>query len=173
MALSRQSPRPRFRRRATARAESCVSRRSHGSDRIAVGSGDHCERRGRSRLPALDAERRSPTRSFAPGHDMLEEKDAAAPAPAVAMRDEDGALRAEFVEHVAQAIGEDDSTALRGLVGDLHAADLGDVIEALEPELRPRLVLLLGRDFDFLALTEVDGTIREAILKELGAAAAA
>jgi magnesium transporter len=104
---------------------------------------------------------------------MLEEKDAAAPAPAVAMRDEDGALRAEFVEHVAQAIGEDDSTALRGLVGDLHAADLGDVIEALEPELRPRLVMLLGRDFDFLALTEVDGTIREAILKELGAAAVA
>jgi magnesium transporter len=104
---------------------------------------------------------------------MLEEKDAAAPAPAVAMRDEGGALRAEFVEHVAQAIGEDDSTALRGLVGDLHAADLGDVIEALEPELRPRLVMLLGRDFDFLALTEVDATIREAILKELGAAAVA
>jgi Mg2+ transporter (mgtE) len=104
---------------------------------------------------------------------MLEEKDAAAPAPAVAMRDEGGALRAEFVEHVAQAIGEDDSTALRGLVGDLHAADLGDVIEALEPELRPSLVMLLGRDFDFLALTEVDATIREAILKELGAAAVA
>jgi magnesium transporter len=104
---------------------------------------------------------------------MLEEKDAAAPAPAVAMRDEDGALRAEFVEHVAQAIGEDDSTALCGLVGDLHAADLGDVIEALEPELRPSLVMLLGRDFDFLALTEVDATIREAILKELGAAAVA
>jgi len=104
---------------------------------------------------------------------MLEEKDAAAPAPAVAMRDEDGALRAEFVEHVAQAIGEDDSTALRGLVGDLHAADLGDVIEALEQELRPRLVIQLGRDFDFLALTEVDATIREAILKELGAAAVA
>jgi magnesium transporter len=59
------------------------------------------------------------------------------------------------------------------LVGDLHAADLGDVIEALEPELRPRLVMLLGRDFDFLALTEVDATIRESILKELGAAAVA
>jgi len=104
---------------------------------------------------------------------MLKEKDAGAPAPAVAMRDEDGALRAEFVEHVAQAIGEDDSTGLRGLVGDLHAADLGDVIEALEQELRPRLVIQLGRDFDFLALTEVDATIREAILKELGAAAVA
>ena len=104
---------------------------------------------------------------------MLEEKDAAAPSPAIAMRDEDGALRAEFVEHVAQAIAEDDSAALRELVGDLHAADLGDLIEALEPELRPRLVKLLGRDFDFIALTEVDATVREAILEELGAAAVA
>jgi len=104
---------------------------------------------------------------------MLEEKDVAAPAPVVATRDEEGALRAEFIEHVTQAIAEDDSVALRGLVGDLHAADLGDVIEALGPELRPRLVTLLGHDFDFLALTEVDATIREAILKGLGAAAVA
>ena len=32
---------------------------------------------------------------------------------------------------------------------------------------------LLGRDFDFLALTEVDATVREAIVEELGAAAVA
>ena len=104
---------------------------------------------------------------------MLEEKDAAAPAPVDAMREEEGALRPEFVEHVAQAIADDDPAALHGLVGDLHAADLGDVIEGLEPELRPRLVKLLGRDFDFLALTEVDATVREAIVEELGAAAVA
>jgi len=107
---------------------------------------------------------------------MLEEKDAAAPSPAIAMRDEDGALRAEFVEHVAQAIAEDDSAALRELVGDLHAADLGDLIEALEPELRPRLVTLLGRDFDFIALTEVDATekvMKEYVLHPRGVAAAA
>src|SRR5262249_45817332 len=104
---------------------------------------------------------------------MFEEKDAAAPAPLVAMRDEEGALRAEFVEHVVQAIAAEDSAALRELAGDLHAADLGDLIEALEPELRPRLVKLLGRDFDFIALTEVDATIREAVLAELGAPAVA
>jgi magnesium transporter len=34
-------------------------------------------------------------------------------------------------------------------------------------------VKLLGRDFDFLALTEVDATVREAIVEELGAAAVA
>jgi magnesium transporter len=104
---------------------------------------------------------------------MLEEKDAVAPAPVDEMRDGEGALRAEFVERVAQAIAGDDAAALRAVVGDLHAADLGDVIEALEPELRPRVVKLLGRDFDFLALTEVDGSVREGILAELGAAAVA
>ena len=53
------------------------------------------------------------------------------------------------------------------LAGDLHEADTGDLIEALDPELRPRFVELMGRDFDFTALTEVDDTVREEILEEL------
>ena len=57
--------------------------------------------------------------------------------------------------------------ALRELVGDLHEADVGDLIEALDPELRPRLIALMGADFDFTALTEVDDTVREEILEEL------
>ena len=48
-------------------------------------------------------------------------------------------------------------------------ADVGDLIEALDPELRPRLVELMGHDFDFTALTEVDDTVREEILEELPA----
>src|SRR5262249_15710851 len=82
-------------------------------------------------------------------------------------RDGDGALRAGFVERVAQAIDAADVPALRELVGDLHEADLGAVLEALEPEKRPRLVELLGIHFDFSALTEVDGAVREEILWEL------
>ena len=35
------------------------------------------------------------------------------------------------------------------------------------PSLRPRFVELLGREFDFTALTEVDDTVREEILEEL------
>ena len=76
-------------------------------------------------------------------------------------------MREDFVERVAQAIAAADSAALRELVGDLHEADVGDLIEALEPELRPRLVRLMGHDFDFTALTEVDDTVREEILEEL------
>jgi magnesium transporter len=100
---------------------------------------------------------------------MLEEKDVAAAPPPVALRDEEGAVRGDFVERVAQAITTGDSAALRELVGDLHEADVGDLIEALDPELRPRLVKLMGHDFDFSALTEVDDTVREEILEELPA----
>ena len=74
---------------------------------------------------------------------------------------------------VAQAIAAADSTVLRELVSDLHESDLGDLIEVLDPELRPRLVALMGHDFDFTALTQVDDTVREEILEELPAKAVA
>ena len=83
------------------------------------------------------------------------------------LRDEEGALNAAFVARVAQAIEALDVPALRDLVGDLHEADVGAVLEGLEPELRPRLVELLGIDFDFTALTEVDDAVRDEILEEL------
>src|SRR5262249_17583498 len=105
--------------------------------------------------------------SIAARYEMLEEKDVTAAASADALRDEDGAVRADFVERVAQAIATENSTTLRELIGELHQADVGDLIEALDPELRPQLVKLMGHDFDFSALTEVDDTVREEILEEL------
>ncbi|HKS65340.1 MAG TPA: magnesium transporter, partial [Xanthobacteraceae bacterium] len=88
-------------------------------------------------------------------------------APAPALRDADGAIRPEFVETVAEAVAGRDAGLLRALVGELHEADTGDLIEALDAELRPQLIELMGRDFDFTALTEVDDTVREEILEEL------
>ena len=83
------------------------------------------------------------------------------------LRDEDGAIRADFVAEAARAIEAVDVPKLRVLVGDLHESDLGALLEALDPDQRPRLVELLGIDFDFTALTEVDDTVREEILDEL------
>jgi magnesium transporter len=83
------------------------------------------------------------------------------------LRDEKGAIRADFVAEAARAIEAVDVPALRILVGDRHESDLGALLEALEPDQRPRLVELLGIDFDFTALTEVDDTVREEILDEL------
>jgi magnesium transporter len=83
------------------------------------------------------------------------------------LRGDDGTIRADFVAQVSSAIEAGDVPALRRLVGDLHESDLGAVLEALEGEQRPRLVELLGIDFDFTALTEVDDTVRDEILEGL------
>jgi magnesium transporter len=101
-----------------------------------------------------------------------EETTAAADGPG-ALRDEDGAIRAQFVEQVTQAISRKDGATLRTLVADLHEADTGDLLEALDPQYRPRLIELMGADFDFSALTEVDDTVREEILEELPSATVA
>jgi magnesium transporter len=98
---------------------------------------------------------------------MIEEKDTTTAAAPVELRGPDGELRPEFVERIGQAIERGDTAELRNLVGDLHEADVGAVIEALDSELRPRLVELMGSDFDFTALMEVDDTVREEILEEL------
>ncbi|MCA0423710.1 MAG: magnesium transporter [Proteobacteria bacterium] len=83
------------------------------------------------------------------------------------LRDEDGNLRASFVAEVHAAIANDNRAELMALAGDLHESDLGELIEALESEDRPRLIALMGRDFDFTALTEVDYAVREEILEEV------
>src|ERR1700749_1394273 len=85
----------------------------------------------------------------------------------VPMRNEDGEIRHEFVEEITHAIEAGDATMLRACVAELHEADLGDLIGALEPDDRVRLVELTGRDFHFSALDEVDDTVREEILEEL------
>lgn len=83
------------------------------------------------------------------------------------IRDEEGALDPAFVERVATAIEVHDDAVLKQLVGDLHESDLGDVLQALDPGSRDQLVRLMGADFDWVALTEVDETIRNAILESI------
>jgi magnesium transporter len=83
------------------------------------------------------------------------------------MRTDDGEIRPEFIENITAAIAAEDETFLRAEVAELHEADLGDLIAALAPEDRVRLVELTGTDFDFSALNEVDDAVREEILEEL------
>jgi magnesium transporter len=103
---------------------------------------------------------------------MADQRDVAHPADASVldrfpMRDEDGEIRPEFVEQITRCIKTNDTPFLRGVVAELHEADLGDLIAALEPDDRVRLVEMTGTDFDFSALNEVDDTVREEILEEL------
>jgi len=94
---------------------------------------------------------------------------ASAAQPVPAFREEDGAVSGVYVKLVIAAIEAADSPALDSLVGSLHESDVGALIEALDPDLRPRLIELMGPDFDFTALTEVDDSVRDEILDELPA----
>ncbi len=103
---------------------------------------------------------------------MVDETDTARPAEAsilerLPMRNEEGDIRPEFIEEITRCIRADDATFLREVVAELHEADLGDLIEVLEPDDRVSLVELTGADFDFSALNEVDDAVREEILEEL------
>lgn len=84
-------------------------------------------------------------------------------------RDEDGNIDSALVARASHALRVSDLETLRGIVADMHEADLGDLVEALDPDERPHLISLLGPDFDFTALTEVDDAVREEILGALPA----
>ena len=85
----------------------------------------------------------------------------------VPMRDQEGEIRQEFVAEITRAIHADNTSLLRAIVAELHEADLGDLIGALDADDRVKLVELTGTDFDFSALNEVDDAVREEILEEL------
>lgn len=80
---------------------------------------------------------------------------------------EDGVVRPSFLAHIGAAIADRDTLELRKEVENLHQSEVGDVLEALQPEQRLAFVELLGREFDFGALTEVDDSIREEIIDAL------
>ncbi len=83
----------------------------------------------------------------------------------ITIRDDEGVLDSEFIARVSSAVAVQDTLTLRSLVFDLHESDLGDVLQALDPEEREALVRMLGDDFDWMALTEVDDTVRDEILE--------
>lgn len=83
------------------------------------------------------------------------------------MRNDEGDIRPEFVEAISHAVQVADTAFLKEIVGELHEADLGDLIEALDADERVTLIELTGADFDFSALNEVDDTVREELLEDL------
>jgi magnesium transporter len=87
--------------------------------------------------------------------------------PRIDIYNEDGAVRQDYLTHVGAAIADRDVLTLRHDVEDLHQSELGDLLEALLPDQRHALVELLGRDFDFSSLTEVDDKIRAQIVDQM------
>ncbi len=86
---------------------------------------------------------------------------------AASFYDEDGHVRAEFLDRVTGLIEAGDDAALNLLLEPLHEAELGDLLEALDAGERSGLVRLAGESFDLSALTEVDEAIRLEIIDAL------
>lgn len=87
--------------------------------------------------------------------------------PPPSLRDEDGDLTREFLDAVRRAIEAEDVALLHDLAGDLHESDLADLIGALDADERPGLVRLMGEDFDFSALVELDESVRVQLIEDL------
>ena len=86
-----------------------------------------------------------------------------------ALRDADDHLNPAWIERLRQHLDAGDQDALAGMMEPLHASDAGDVLEALEAGERVQLVRMLGDRFDYLALREVDDTVRSDLIEELPA----
>ncbi len=85
------------------------------------------------------------------------------------IRDEWGALKPGFLVDLLTALDAQDTKAVRGLTRDLHAADMADILQAIEQSRRVELIGLLGKNFDVEALAELDEGTRDAILDDLPA----
>src|SRR4051812_43046637 len=83
------------------------------------------------------------------------------------IRDEWGSLSPQFIERVLNALSRSDKAAVHAATADLHAADLADLIEALDQEERVRLMAALGRSFDVEALAELDEGVRDEVIEAL------
>jgi len=109
---------------------------------------------------------------------MSEPSDIAVDEPAekpagLPLRDEEGHIDPAWIEQLRGLIAAGDAHDIGEAMAPLHAADTGDVLEALDPEARLALVRLLGDRFDFEALTEVDESVRSELIEELPNAAIA
>ncbi len=85
----------------------------------------------------------------------------------VQLRDEEGALRSDFLHAVEAALEAHDAQRVRELTLKLHEADLADLIQLLRPDQRAILIAMLGRDFNAAALSELDEGVRDQVLEAM------
>lgn len=84
-------------------------------------------------------------------------------------RDVEGHLSQDWLERLRAHLAAGEEHDLAEMMEPLYAADAGDVLEALDADERVQLVQMLGDKFDYLALTEVDDTVRSELIEELPA----
>ena len=83
------------------------------------------------------------------------------------VRDEEGVLLPEFVHGIEQALEDGDTRKVRELAGNVHEADLADLIELLRGEQRGQLIDALGDDFNPETLSELEEPVRDQVLEAM------
>lgn len=73
----------------------------------------------------------------------------------------------DLVHDVSDALHEGRTADALALIGELHAADIADLTEALPSELRDALVHALGRELDPEMLAELDDQVRDEVLEQI------
>jgi magnesium transporter len=77
-------------------------------------------------------------------------------------------LTREYIDSIVEALGKDDPTPARELAEPLHYSELADLLETVDAEKRAMLIDLLRDSFDPVVLTELDETVREQVIEQLG-----
>jgi magnesium transporter len=90
-----------------------------------------------------------------------------------ALRDREDRISPLWIERLRAFLdaGRDEDVAV--VIEPLHPADVGDVLETLDPAERLHLVQVLGDRFDYSVLTEVDESVRIELMDALPNAAIA
>lgn len=81
--------------------------------------------------------------------------------------DEDDRLKPEFVSAVVERVEAGDAEGARFLVEPLHAADVADLFELVDPDDRPALAAALADLLDGDVLAEMNDWVREDLLDSL------
>jgi magnesium transporter len=84
----------------------------------------------------------------------------------LAIMDEDE-VHADRVAAILHAVETGDTARLSGLMAPLHAADVADLLEQIDPHDRRALLALWSGDIDGDVLSELDWSIREEVIEAL------
>ncbi len=84
-----------------------------------------------------------------------------------ALRNEEERLNPLWIARLRELLEAGEVSDIVDVMVPLHAADVGDVLEALDHDERLKLVQLLGDKFDYSALTEIDDGIRNELMEAL------
>ncbi|HEY0034520.1 MAG TPA: magnesium transporter [Devosia sp.] len=90
-----------------------------------------------------------------------------------ALRDREDRISPLWIERLRAFLDAGRNEDVAAVIEPLHAADVGDVLETLDPAERLHLVQVLGDRFDYSVLTEVDESVRIELMDALPNAAIA